>query len=183
MTIYNPDGLFAFGNAETVELPINTGAPDTANDASAKAPLGTLYRFKGNLYRYVKFDNGTNNVAAIAYGVAHWKTLTPASGIFTVTSDYADALASINGVAGILGCVVTDAYYTWIQVGGVATVKCAASMVAGDKGIGDSGTNLQLARIAAGSSTTSIAFGIATASRDGDGFDTFILEASRLACL
>jgi len=42
MTTYAPDGLFAFGNAETVELPPSDARPDTANDLVAKAPLGTL---------------------------------------------------------------------------------------------------------------------------------------------
>ena len=183
MTTYKPDGLFAFGNAEIVELPVNDARPDTANDASQKAPLGTLYRYKGNLFRYVKFDSGSGTVAALQYGVAHWKTLDPSVGSFTVTSDQTDAIGGINTVAGILGAVVTTAYYTWIQVGGYATVLCAASMVAGDVGIGYA-TDLQLNRIAAGASITSCLFGIATGTRNNSaGTDTFLLEAARLANL
>ena len=184
MTIYKPDGLFAFGNAQTVELPINGARPDTANDATQKAPLGTLYRFKGNLFRYVLFNSGTNAVAAVQYGVAHWLAagLDPSVGLFTVTSDHLSALGGVNTVAGILGAVVTSGNYTWVQVGGIATAKCAVSFVAGDVAVGGA-TDLTFTRIAADSSITSISYGTATASRDGSGNDTFLLESHRLASL
>ena len=184
MTIYNPDGLFAFGTAQTVELPVNGASPDTANDASQKAPLGTMYRFKGNLYRYVKFSSGTDVVTAVKYGVVHWLLagLDPSVGLFTVTSDYSSGLAGVNGVAGVLGAIVTTGNYTWIQVGGLATVKCAASFVAGDVAIGGS-TDLTFNRLAADASITSLGYGVATGARDGSGNDTFLLEATRLASL
>jgi len=126
------DGLFTFGTLETVEIPY--AGPGYANDATAKAPLGVLYRHEGNVYRYVQFDNGTDAVAAAVSKVAYWKTLAPASGSFVVTCDVSSAIVSgVNLVAGVLGCTVTDLYYTWIQVGGVVDAVCAASVVAGDK--------------------------------------------------
>jgi hypothetical protein len=131
------DGLFAFGSLETVEVP--KLGPAVANDASALAPLGILLRHNGKVFRYVKFDKGTDAIAAVAYGVTYWKTLTMpdpengVAGVFTVTCDLSSAQnAGINLVAGVLGCVVTDGYYTWIQVGGIVTALCAASTVAGD---------------------------------------------------
>ena len=183
MTTYAPDGLFAFGNAETVELPRNDARPDTANDATAKAPLGTLYRYKGNLFRYVKFDNGQGNVAAVQYGVVHWMTakLDPSVGLFTVTSDYTDALAGVNSVAGVTGCVVTDGYYTWIQVGGAATVYVAALTAIGDILIG-SATDEYLGRIAAGQAITSVCYGVAL-SAVASNKSTVRLNAHRLASL
>ena len=182
MTTYKPDGLFAFGNSETVEVPFNNGRPDTANDSTQKAPLGTLYRFKGNLFRYVLFNSGTDAVAAAQYGVAHWLLagLDPSVGLFTVTSDYSSGLAGVNGVAGILGGIITTGNYTWIQVGGLSTVKCAVSFVAGDVAIGGS-SDLTFNRLAADASITSLGYGTATASRDGSGNDKFLLEAHRLA--
>lgn len=151
------DGLFTFGNLETVEIP--QAGPQAANDATAKCPIGVLLRYKGNLYRYVKFDNGAA-VAAVVGGVAYWKTLTPTTGVFTVTSDETDSVAGINGVAGVLGCVVTDLYYTWIQVGGIVSAKVAASTVAGDKMIGNA-TDLTFNRIAVGGAVTDVVFGVA----------------------
>lgn len=162
MSVYG-DSLSAFGNAQIVEIPpdlsVGGGIANT-NNATAKVPLGTLYRYKGNVYRYVKFDNGGHNVAAIAGGPVHWKTLDPAAGTFTVTSDYTDSLMNVNAVAGIILSVVTDLYYTWIQVGGVALAKSHASQVAGDVAIGAS-TDLVFGRIAADGTLTSVPFGVA----------------------
>ena len=110
------DGLFLFGSNQTAEVP---STPGNANDATPKAPLGSLYRANGKVYRYVQFDDGAA-VTAVAGGVVHWKTLAPASGSFVVTSDQSGALGK-NLVAGVLGSVVTDQYYTWIQVGGIAS--------------------------------------------------------------
>lgn len=164
MSLYG-DSLAAFGNAQIVEVPPALiaspyGGIANTNDATAKNPLGTLYRYKGNMYRYVKFDNGSGNVASAAYGVAHWKTLSPSTGVFTVTSDYTDAIGTINTIAGIFQCAVTDAYYTWIQVGGVALVTCNSSQVAGDIGIGSS-SDLTFGRIAADATITSVPYGVA----------------------
>ena len=151
------DGLFTFGNLETVEIPY--AGPQAANNPTALAPIGVLLRYKGNLYRYVKFDNGTAVAAAVG-GVVYWKTLTPATGVFTVTSDESDGVASVNGVAGVLGNVVTDGYYTWIQVGGIVSAMCAAGTVAGDKLTG-SATDLTFARIAVAGAVTDVVFGVA----------------------
>jgi hypothetical protein len=162
MSVYG-DSLSAFGNAQIVEIPpdlsVGGGIANT-NDATAKNPLGTLYRYKGNVYRYVKFDNGSGDVAALAGGPVHWKTLSPSTGVFTVTSDYTDAAMNVNSVAGIILSVVTDLYHTWIQVGGVALAKSHASQVAGDIAIGAS-TDLVFGRIAADATITSVPFGVA----------------------
>jgi hypothetical protein len=164
MSVYG-DSLSAFGNAQVVEIPPDLSASPyggikNTNDAVAKNPLGTLYRYKGNLYRYVKFDNGSDNVAAVAYGVVHWKSLDPTAGIFIVTSDYSSGLATINCVAGILGTtVVTDLYYTWIQVGGVASALVAAGSAIGDVQIGASSDTV-FGHIDADATITSVPFGV-----------------------
>jgi hypothetical protein len=165
MSVYG-DELSAFKNAQTVEIPPDLiaspyGGIKNTNDATAKNPLGTLYRYKGNMYRYVKFDNGTNNVAAVAYAVVHWKSLDPTAGTFTVTSDHADEIGGVNTVAGVLGTtVVTDGYYTWIQVGGVVSVLVNASVAIGDVMLG-SATDLEFAHIDADGEILSVPFGVA----------------------
>lgn len=167
------DGLFTFGTLETVEIP--AAGPGSANDATPKSPLGVLYRHNGNVYRYVKFDNGSGNVAAAANGAAHWKTLSPTTGVFTVTSDQTDAIGGINTVAGIFGCVVTDLYYTWVQVGGVAPCKVNSGTTAGDKMIGST-SDLTLDHIADGSNVTDAIFGVALDAYDTDGTALVLLQ-------
>jgi hypothetical protein len=168
------DGLFTFGNLETVEIPY--AGPQAANDPTALAPIGVLLRYKGNLYRYVKFNNGRADVAAAVGGVAYWMTLTPSTGVFTVSSDQTDSVAGVNGVAGVLGNVVTNLYYTWVQVGGIVSAKCAAGTVAGDKLTG-SATDLTFARIAAAGAVTDVVFGVAHgALNTTTGFATVLLQ-------
>jgi hypothetical protein len=167
------DGLYTFGTLETVEIP--SSGPGVANDAVAKAPLGVLYRHQGNVYRYVQFDNGAGNVAAVQYGVVYWKTLSPSEGSFVVTSDISSAIGSgKNLVAGVTGAVITDQYYTWIQVGGVCTALTAESTVAGDACV--YGTDNTFGRDAAGS-VADQAYGIALDTRHfTNGTNTVLLQ-------
>lgn len=163
-----PDGLFLFGTNQTAEVP---STPGNANDATPKAPLGGLYRENGKVWRYVQFDNGSDNVAATAYGVVHWKTLAPASGSFVVTSDYSSAIGK-NLVAGVIQSVVTDQYYTWIQVGGIATAKVLFTTLTGDPVAAAvagckcyySSTDLKFNMIEPATSPAAVVFGVLTAA-------------------
>lgn len=163
--------LFAINTV--VELP--QAGPQAANDASAKNLPGIIIRYNGKLYRYVQFDDGAA-VTAVAAGVVYWKTLTPASGIFIATSDESAGLAGVNGVAGILGGVVTDQYYTWIQVGGPATVKVASGTIASDNMTG-SATDLTLDPVHAGNALPNNIFGVALDARESTlGTATVLLQ-------
>ena len=170
MTVTIKDGLFTFGTQEIVEIPNDSaglvGGIASTNDAVQKAPLGCLYRYKGNVYRYVLFDSGTGAVASAAYGVAVWKSLDPANGTFTATSAVASKIGK-NIVAGIFGGSVTTGYYTWLQVGGVAMCTVADSTAVGDMMVYPS-TDLTFDRLAAGTfntTVTKIVFGIALESK------------------
>ncbi len=162
MTVTIKDGLFTFGTQELVEIPNDSagliGGIASTNDSVQKAPLGVLYRHKGNVYRYVKFDDGAA-VAAVAGGVVHWLTIDPANGSFVVTSDESGSIG-LNLIAGILLGVVTDQYYTWVQVGGVAMANVADSTVAGDVCISGT-TDLAFDRLAADATITYKPFGVA----------------------
>lgn len=182
------DSLSAFGNAQIVEIPPDLiaspyGGIANTNDATAKVPLGTLYRYKGNLYRYVKFVKQTNaNVAALG-SVLFWHTtqFDPTAGKFSVTGDYTYALAGLNAIAGIMLCTVTDGYYTWIQVGGYAYAFVAGSTVAGDKMIGTADDTMYFNRIAgATAEITDVVFAIALSSV-GSNKSYVLLLASVLA--
>ena len=130
MTVSTPDGVFTFGSGQMQQVP--AAGPGSANDSVAKAVPGSLYRENGRVWRYVQFNNGVGDVAAVAGGAVVWKALDPANGSFVVSSDYTDAIGK-NLVAGVLGSVVTDLYYTYIQVGGIVTAALDFTNIAGDK--------------------------------------------------
>lgn len=117
---------------------ITTGNPQTVNDATQQNPLGMVTRWKGDIYRYVKFTEG--GVTGIARGAVYWVLLAPASGTWTVVADQSDCLASgsVQMVAGVLGTQIpTDAYFCWIQVGGLAlATKVTAAKAAGSRVVG-----------------------------------------------
>jgi hypothetical protein len=112
------------------------------NDSSAKNPVGCIHRFNGNVYRYVKFDNGDGNVSTVAGAPAYWYDLAPANAaatqpVFTVTSDYSYGKGA-NAVAGaFLHAAQTDGCYIWIQVAGVVvSAPVDSSTVAGSRHLG-----------------------------------------------
>lgn len=158
--------LFTFGTLETVEIP-GAGLPHATNDATAKAPLGVLLKYKGNLFRYVKHDPGTA-VATAAGAPAYWRTLNPLTGVYTVSSDYTDSIAGINGVAGVYGGVVTALYYTWLQVGGVA-LQCKfkdGSVALGAKAMGYASADVQFDYVTVATAATGNVYGIVVGNID-----------------
>lgn len=166
-------GQLLYGPNQPVELPAN--GPAVANDKDPKNIPGMVIRYAGKLYRYVQFDDGAA-VTAVAAGVVYWLTLTVGSGIFIVTSDESAGLAGVNGVAGILGCVVTDQYYTWIGVGGPHTAKVASGTIAGDRMVG-SATDLTFDLVHAGNSQPNNIWGIALDARESTfGTATILLQ-------
>jgi len=155
------DGLHTFHSLEIVEVP--SAGPGTANDPTAKAPVGVMYRHLGNVFRYVKFYQGA--IPAAATKVGYWYALDPPNGIFTVSCDVSACIAAgVNLCAGVLGAVVTNGYYTWIQVAGVCDAVCAAGVVAGDKLI--YGGDGAFARVAAGGALTDQCYAIALGTVD-----------------
>lgn len=184
MTVTLKDGLFTFGSNQISEVPPSlpvtaSGDIESTNDATQKAPLGVLYRHKGNVYRYVKFDDGTGvaqvtAVACIAGGVMMWEALDPPNGIFTVTSA-AGARLGKNCIAGIALRVITNGYYSWIQVGGVhLLVSVNTSNAAGDVMI-YSDTDQTFGRCAADAAVTGMPFGVALAVDSPAGYGPVLL--------
>lgn len=163
-----------YGPNQVAEFP--QAGPQYANDATPKNTPGRVIQYKGKKYRYVQFDNGAGNVAALASGAAHWKTLSPETGIFVVTSDQTDALGGVNSVAGVFEVAgVTDQYYTWIVVGGVTDALVAAGTVAGDRMVG-SATDQTFARIATTGNSTENIVGTAHDAIDTAGTSRVLLQ-------
>lgn len=139
----------------TLTPQITTANPATVNDAAANGPkaiLGGKYVWKGNVFRYVKFDNGAGNVAAVVGGAAYWKTLTPnaSTPVWTVTSDASDSAYLANGFAGLFLNIPTDLNFCFIQVAGVATIFAGQTNAAGAGYFGTSVQDNQLLAYAYG---------------------------------
>jgi hypothetical protein len=88
-------------------------------------------RVEGNkVYKFVKFDNGTGNIAAAAGNAVGYLKATGYS-TSTVTCDVSD---TDNIVAGALLAVVPDGYYCWVQIQGAATLAVALDDAPADGG-------------------------------------------------
>lgn len=90
-------------------------------------PVGSIQSddTTGKKYKYVKFNNGTGDVASVANRFCYYYGTTGT----TVTMDLSDSL-SIG--AGVFQAVIADGGYGWIQVTGVATLGLA--LTAGSAG-------------------------------------------------
>jgi len=78
----------------------------------------------GKRYRFVLFDNGAGNVAAVAGNFAYVLAVSGASAgqTTTVTSDLSDS-AGVG--AGVFQSVPADGEYCWVQIAGYATLTTA----------------------------------------------------------
>jgi hypothetical protein len=100
--------------------------PLTGNDATAKVEVGTVWvdGSNGKAYRYVQAED-----ANLAVGdVVEYADATGAE----VTKDRSGGSSIGRAVAGVAIGTITDAYYGWIQVSGLATVKTDGAVVKGD---------------------------------------------------
>jgi len=99
----------------------------SANDASAQWTPGTVVTLDteqgSKKYKYVQYSTGAGTVAAVAGNVAGYQKIATAGvGGYIVTSDVSDT----DGVgAGVLQAALTDDYYGWVQVSGLATLTTA----------------------------------------------------------
>lgn len=87
--------------------------------------LGDIYSTEdGKRYRFVLFDNGAGNVAAVAGNFAYVLAVGGASAgqTTTVTSDLSDS-AEVG--AGVFQSAPADGEYCWVQIAGFATLTTA----------------------------------------------------------
>lgn len=100
--------------------------PTVANDPVPVATLGGTYEYNGNLYKYVQFKD------AVTYAAGHAVAWANATGT-AVTNDRSGGSAlSGNIPAGIACRVMTQNYYGFIQVSGLATLTGDGSIAAGE---------------------------------------------------
>lgn len=86
--------------------------------------LGDIFETDGKRYRFVLFDNGAGNVAAVAGNFAYVLAVSGASAgqTTTVTSDLSDS-AGVG--AGVFQSAPADGEYCWVQIAGYATLNTA----------------------------------------------------------
>ena len=89
------------------------------------ASVGDHYEAAGGkIYKFVKFNNGVGNVAAVAGNVCYYYAVsgTSAGQTTEVTMDLTDS----GGIgAGVFQSVPADGEYCWIQIKGPATITTA----------------------------------------------------------
>lgn len=85
----------------------------------------------GKRYRFVLFNDGVGNVAAVAgnFAYVYAPSGTSAGATTTVTSDLSD---SANVGAGMFMSAPSDGQYCWVQIAGYATLTTA--LTAGSDG-------------------------------------------------
>lgn len=96
-----------------------------ASLTSGKTPaVGTVVWIQDKAYKFVQFDNGAGDVAAVAGNVCYYyaPSGTSAGATNVVTSDLSDS-AGLG--AGVFQSVPADQEYCWIQVKGTATLTTA----------------------------------------------------------
>lgn len=101
----------------------------TLQTSGAGFSVGDKYTaHDGKIYKFVLFDNGTDDVAAVAGNVCYYLATTGAE-LGTVTSDLS---SSGNVGAGMFMSAPADGEYCWIQIKGPATLTTA--LTAGSNG-------------------------------------------------
>ena len=131
-----------------------------ANDATDLNQVGTVMddAATGKSYRYVRAED----MALAANDV-----VTPADTTGTeVTKDRAGGSSIGNTFAGVAVATMTDAYYGWVQVKGVATcaVHTGGAVSAGDRVQADPTNNGCVVSYTATTSSTDLSFGMALAA-------------------
>lgn len=122
-----------------------TGVDITKVKTSTEGPefrLGTLARLSnGKAYKYVKYNDGVGNVAAVAGNVVYYygvsaDAVTGGYENNEVTMDLTDGYLG----AGVLQAVIADGGYGWIQIRGAATVTTALTAGADGQALTHVGT-------------------------------------------
>lgn len=139
----------------------------------AIVPVGTFrYATNGQLYRFIRFSDGTADAAGTAGQLVYWTTATTFDGV--VTNDVSDT--KINRAAGVLTAEMTDGQLGWIQLTGLCVVNTNGDddIAAGDAIIGSS-TDGACNSTAANTAPTNKVVGFAAAA-DVDGANTVVVE-------
>src|SRR3990167_5123208 len=99
-------------------------------DTSDKEGVGTLRYENGKLYKYVKYDDGTDNLDLVSGDVVGYLAASNTS----VTADVTDMDAQ-PVMAGVVGATITlTDSYIWIQIAGPVTLSATVTGTTPDAG-------------------------------------------------
>ena len=115
-----------------MEKQVFVTAVDEVHDEE-KDNLGDLRITGGKMYKYIKYNNGTANLAGSAGdAVAYYDNGTAGDGYSNneVTKDTSDGVGPLG--AGVLVAAMTDGDYGWIQIKGFDTLNQAVAGSASD---------------------------------------------------
>ena len=148
----------------------------TNNDAKARNRPGTIVRLLDKEYVYVQYNSAGATVPVVG-APAYLVGLSPVQ----VSANRAEAQSTtINDVIGVIGNVITNLYYGWIQKTGnfVGLIDTAGGGNVGDTIIGSVTAN-QTARVALNTAPTNVPIGITyTANAGGKCNARLIIPAS-----
>lgn len=110
-------------------------APLDADDVNQRHSLGQIrIHPNGNMYRYIKYDDGTANIAAVeGLVVYHVGTVD-----WVVTPDVSDT--SLSRRAGVIVATITNLQFGWMLVEGIyptVTTDGGGDIVAGNTLVAD----------------------------------------------
>lgn len=124
------------------------------------ASVGDHYEAAGGkIYKFVKFNNGVGNVAAVAGNVCYYYAVsgTSAGQTTEVTMDVTDS----GGIgAGVFQSVPADGEYCWIQIKGPATLTTALTAGADGNALTAVGTTDGTLDVSAAVTDAIVAFAI-----------------------
>lgn len=133
-------------------------APGVANDATDLNQVGTEFVSGAKKYRYVLVED----MALAANDVVSYADATGGE----VTQDRSGGASISNDFAGVAVNTATDAYYTYVQVSGLATCKVAANtaVLAGARVMLSASADGAVATYAATTGSEDRTFGVALAN-------------------
>lgn len=160
---------------------VNTNVPAQWHDlvtAVRTSTEGALYELgqyreeNGLGYRYVKYDNGTGNLASVAGKLAY---SVDSDDEWEITMDVSDS--DRNLVKGVFAAVIADAGFGWIQTKGKCTVTTNGDddIAKGDAVIASAAGDGTADSTAQDTAPTNRVVGWALAA-DVDGSDTVVVD-------
>lgn len=137
-----------------------TYTADTLKTSGAGWGVGDHFEdASGKIYKFVQFNNGVGDVAAVVGNVAYYYAVSGASAGQTtiVTMDVTDS----GGIgAGVFQSIPADGEYCWLQIKGVATLTTALTAGADGNALTAIGTTDGTLDVSAAVTDAVVAFAI-----------------------
>jgi hypothetical protein len=147
----------------------------TNNDAKARNRPGTIIRYLDKEYMYVQYNSAGATVPLVG-APAYLVGLSAVQ----VSALYSESQSgTINDVVGMIGNVITNLYYGWIQISGnfVGAIDTSGAIAKGDQLIGATDENTT-GRVALNTAPTNKCIGYAYTATAGNKANFFLVLRS-----